>query len=118
MLDSNHLVELPEAIGELVKLERLSACQNALVSLPASISRLKSLTVLKLTNNKFSAIPDQLSACAALEEIDFSDNYLQVASPTSCSNSKSVGTTLLLSMNKALLVRILISKVRSHCGAG
>ncbi len=91
MLDSNRLPELPEEIGELVKLERLSACQNALVSLPASISSLKSLTVLKVTNNKFSAIPDQLSACAALEEIDFSDNYLQVASPFSC--SKSAGTT-------------------------
>ena len=79
MLDANRLVDLPEEIGALVKLERLSACQNALVSLPASISNLKSLTVLKLSQNKFSAIPDALGACSALEEIDLADNYLQAS---------------------------------------
>jgi Leucine-rich repeat (LRR) protein len=83
-LDSNRLAELPEEIGSLSRLERLSASQNALIGLPPSIKNLKSLAVLRLSKNKFSSIPDQLGACTSLEEIDFSDNYLQVRWPTIC----------------------------------
>lgn len=78
ILDSNRLAELPEEIGSLTKLERLTAAQNALAALPGSFTALKSLAVLRLSKNKFSSIPEHLNACTALEEIDFSDTYLQV----------------------------------------
>ena len=77
-LDDNLLASLPDAVGELTRLERLSVTGNSLTHLPSSIGRLSKLVELSAARNKLAALPGSLGQCAALEEIDASDNYLQV----------------------------------------
>ena len=63
----------------LTRLERLQAAQNALIGLPSSFARLQALRVLSLAKNKIVSVPDALGECGRLEELDFSDNYLQAS---------------------------------------
>lgn len=48
LLDSNMLTELPAGIGQLSRLERLSAAHNSLAALPASLGQLQKLQVSRL----------------------------------------------------------------------
>lgn len=78
VLDDNRLTVLPDSIGQLARLERLSVGGNALAGLPASVGRLKKLVNLNVARNRMTTLPSALGDGSALEEFDASDNYLQV----------------------------------------
>jgi hypothetical protein len=78
LLDSNQLAALPDSLGQLAKLERLSVAGNSLAALPATLGALRTLRQLDVSSNKLMALPEQLGACTALEELTAADNYLQV----------------------------------------
>ena len=78
MLDSNQLTALPDSLGQLPRLERLSAAGNCLTALPATLGKLGTLLQLDVSANKLMALPPELGNCTALEELTASDNYLQV----------------------------------------
>lgn len=52
ILDHNAVVQLPEAIGKLVRLERLAVASNALATLPLSLGDLQALKELDVSGNK------------------------------------------------------------------
>lgn len=78
MLDSNRLTQLPADIGSLKNLERLSVSGNDLTGLPAELGTLQKLVTLLMARNKLLELPSSLGQCVSLEEVDVTDNYLQV----------------------------------------
>jgi hypothetical protein len=98
-LNDNCLKKLPEAIGQLKHLRKLSISRNHLLSLPSTLGELTALTSLQLSDNEISAlpssigkltalrslladgclltsIPDELVTLAHIREIDLDDNLL------------------------------------------
>lgn len=49
MLDDNQLSALPESLGQLTKLERLSVAGNSLAALPPTLGGLKALKHLDVS---------------------------------------------------------------------
>eukprot|EP00798_Chlamydomonas_sp_ICE-L_P023597 gene23597-9125_t len=74
VLDRNLLRDLPEDIGQLLKLEKLSVMNNKLVVLPQSLGQCTALQVLNVSGNQLSSLPPSLSSCLFLEELDASSN--------------------------------------------
>ena len=56
-LVAGRLTSIPEAIGQLTHLQRLSLGHNAITSLPRSVSCLTRLEHLDLGHNKLQALP-------------------------------------------------------------
>lgn len=77
ILTENFLVELPNSIGRMKKLNNLNVDRNALISLPPDIGNLTNLGVLSLRDNKLTKLPNELGNCAALHVLDVSGNRLQ-----------------------------------------
>lgn len=78
-LDDNTLLSLPDSLGDLAKLERLSVAGNTITELPHSIGQLNKLVELNVARNKLAALPASLGSCSKLENIDATDNYLKVS---------------------------------------
>lgn len=76
-MTENFLVELPNSIGRMKKLNNLNVDRNALISLPPEIGNLTNLGVLSLRDNKLTKLPNELGNCAALHVLDVSGNRLQ-----------------------------------------
>ena len=77
----NKLTTIPDAISEMVELERLNLRCNQLTVLSPAIKQLRKLKWLDISHNKLSAIPDAIGEIVGLEELDLSYNQLTVLGP-------------------------------------
>lgn len=76
-LHSNNIVIIPEAIGNLARLQSLDLSNNALQLLCPEIGRLRSLRHLRLSNNRLKCLPPELGDLQDLETLDLSMNQLR-----------------------------------------
>ncbi|XP_029001059.1 leucine-rich repeat-containing protein 28 [Betta splendens] len=75
-LHSNNIVIIPEAIGNLARLQSLDLSNNALQLLCPEIGRLRSLRHLRLSNNHLKCLPPEIGDLQELETLDVSMNQL------------------------------------------
>ncbi|XP_018619392.1 leucine-rich repeat-containing protein 28 isoform X2 [Scleropages formosus] len=75
-LHSNNIVIMPEAIGNLAKLQSLDLSDNALQVICPEIGRLRSLRHLRLANNQLKFLPPEIGDLKELETLDVSVNLL------------------------------------------
>ncbi|XP_072321638.1 leucine-rich repeat-containing protein 28 [Eucyclogobius newberryi] len=75
-LHSNNIVIIPEAIGDLARLQSLDLSNNALQMLCPEIGRLRSLRHLRLSNNQLKCLPSDIGDLQELEILDVSMNQL------------------------------------------
>ncbi|KAJ8281248.1 hypothetical protein GJAV_G00065300 [Gymnothorax javanicus] len=75
-LHSNNIVIVPEAIGNLAKLQSLDLSDNALQVICPEIGRLRSLRHLRLANNQLKFLPPEIGDLRELETLDVSMNIL------------------------------------------
>ncbi|KAK3265528.1 hypothetical protein CYMTET_25795, partial [Cymbomonas tetramitiformis] len=61
-LDQNQITHLPESVGNLTKLKKLTLASNPLAELPASIGELKALETLDLSNCRLGSSASRDSA--------------------------------------------------------
>ncbi|XP_062869124.1 leucine-rich repeat-containing protein 28 [Trichomycterus rosablanca] len=76
-LHSNNIAIIPQAIGNLVKLQSLDLSDNALQVICPEIGRLRSLRHLRLANNQLKFLPQELGDLKELEILDVSMNLLR-----------------------------------------
>lgn len=74
ILTDNQIEALPNAIGDLYRLEKLALAGNQISSLPSSFSRLKNLGLLRISANNLTAFPDVLLELPKLAWLAFSGN--------------------------------------------
>jgi internalin A len=75
-LHNNQLASLPEFLKKLTQLTRLSLHNNQLVSLPESLGQLTQLTRLSLHNNKLVSLPESLGQLTQLKILSLHNNQL------------------------------------------
>ncbi|XP_072236229.1 leucine-rich repeat-containing protein 28 [Leuresthes tenuis] len=75
-LHSNNLVLIPEAIGNLARLQSLDLSNNTLQLLCPEIGRLRSLRHLRLSNNHLKSLPPEIGDLQDLETLDVAMNQL------------------------------------------
>ncbi|MHA2171745.1 MAG: leucine-rich repeat domain-containing protein, partial [Candidatus Kariarchaeaceae archaeon] len=81
VLSSNDIVELPQGICELAKLEELRLSSNqrrlrqSLTRLPDNIGKLSNLKSLSLYNNDLSVLPESFSNLSNLEYLNLEANF-------------------------------------------
>lgn len=75
-LHSNNIVIIPEAIGNLARLQSLDLSNNALQFLCPEIGRLRSLRHLRLSNNQLKFLPPEIGDLHELETLDVSMNQI------------------------------------------
>lgn len=56
----NRLVDLPQGVGLLCRLEELDVSFNLLERLPEELGQLQDLQTLELSNNRLRALPETL----------------------------------------------------------
>uniref|UniRef100_A0A8C2IPG7 Leucine rich repeat containing 28 n=1 Tax=Cyprinus carpio TaxID=7962 RepID=A0A8C2IPG7_CYPCA len=76
-LHSNNIAIIPQAIGNLVKLQSLDLSDNALQVICPEIGQLRSLRHLRLANNQLKFLPQELGDLRELETLDVSMNLLR-----------------------------------------
>ncbi|RKP30914.1 hypothetical protein METBISCDRAFT_15191 [Metschnikowia bicuspidata] len=77
MLAKNHIVTLPDELGTLKKLSRLSVFDNNIQTLPASVGRLMSLQYLDLHLNNIETLPSEIWELGRLSFLNVSSNILR-----------------------------------------
>jgi len=77
-LAGNHLTDLPEWIGDLKELRRLSMSSNQLSAVPTSVQQLKKLRWLYLDGNLLTDLPEGIGDLKKLIRLDVSDNPFTV----------------------------------------
>ncbi|KAL6112768.1 lrrc28 [Pungitius sinensis] len=75
-LHSNNIMIIPEAIGNLARLQSLDLSNNALQFLCPEIGRLRSLRHLRLSSNHLKCLPPEIGDLQDLETVDVSMNQL------------------------------------------
>uniref|UniRef100_A0A3Q3MMZ8 Leucine rich repeat containing 28 n=1 Tax=Labrus bergylta TaxID=56723 RepID=A0A3Q3MMZ8_9LABR len=75
-LHSNNIVIVPQAIGNLARLQSLDLSNNALQLLCPEVGRLRSLRHLRLSNNHLKSLPAEIGDLQELETLDVSMNQL------------------------------------------
>jgi hypothetical protein len=75
-LYTNRLTGLPDWLGELSGLQRLSVMNNQLERLPESLTQLTGLTTLGLSFNTLRTVPEWLGDLPALTHLDLTVNGL------------------------------------------
>eukprot|EP00949_MAST-11_sp_MAST-11-sp1_P004951 g4951.t1 len=75
-LSENRLVEVPQEVAHLEKLERAIFSRNQISSVSASLGSLTSLRRLALDHNHLSVIPSSLAGLTNLEELMLGNNRL------------------------------------------
>ncbi|KAI5101267.1 leucine-rich repeat-containing protein 28 isoform X1 [Silurus meridionalis] len=76
-LHSNNIAFIPQAIGNLARLQSLDLSDNALQVICPEIGRLRSLRHLRLSNNQLKCLPQELGDLMGLETLDVSMNLLR-----------------------------------------
>eukprot|EP00066_Takifugu_rubripes_P018594 XP_011607860.1 PREDICTED: leucine-rich repeat-containing protein 28 isoform X1 [Takifugu rubripes] len=76
-LPSNNIVIIPEAIGNLARLQSLDLSDNVLHHLCSDIGRIRSLRHLRLYNNQLKHLPSEIGLLQELETLDVSMNQLR-----------------------------------------
>ena len=71
------LTSLPESIGYLTSLQKLSLRENSLLTLPEAISKLESLKILDLHNNQLTALPEAIGKLKSLTTLFLNNNSLE-----------------------------------------
>jgi protein scribble len=77
ILTENFLVEMPNSIGRMRRLNNLNVDRNSLVAIPSEIGNLTNLGVLSLRENKLIKLPAEIGNCISLHVLDVSGNRLQ-----------------------------------------
>ncbi|XP_067868850.1 LOW QUALITY PROTEIN: E3 ubiquitin-protein ligase LRSAM1 [Heterodontus francisci] len=77
-LHDNHLVSLPEDMGQLLSVQVLNLEQNHLKLLPNSLATLAQLQTLNLKGNRIRKMPESLSGLRSLRTLDISLNRIQI----------------------------------------
>lgn len=72
----NQIRCLPDSIGNLTNLRRLSLCHNQLYCLPDSIGSLQNLTHLNLSYNRLDYLPNTIGSMENLRELSLTSNEL------------------------------------------
>ncbi|KAJ0445574.1 putative leucine-rich repeat domain superfamily [Helianthus annuus] len=86
-LDYNKLKALPEAVGRINSLQRLSVRYNNISRLPTTMSSLKSIQQLDVSFNELESVPESLCFATTLTKLDISNNFADLASlPRSIGN--------------------------------
>ncbi len=80
---------LPESIGDLKWLQKLSLINNKLTKLPNSFGKLESLEILWLNKNKIVQLPESFGNLKSLKNLDMSNNKLS-SLPESFGNLSSI----------------------------
>ncbi|WP_166618367.1 NEL-type E3 ubiquitin ligase domain-containing protein [Paraburkholderia madseniana] len=75
-VNGSELLSLPDSIGRLHRLDKLSAERNALTALPESLGELCALTDLYVRGNGLLSLPDSIGRLHRLERLDVSGNAL------------------------------------------
>jgi len=75
-LTNNKIIELPEEMGRLKKLETIDCSVNILRSIPSSMSQLVNLRSVTLSHNQLFSFPIQLVTCKHLDLLDLSHNKI------------------------------------------
>ncbi|XP_023669837.1 leucine-rich repeat-containing protein 28 isoform X4 [Paramormyrops kingsleyae] len=89
-LHSNNIVIIPEAIGNLAKLQSLDLSDNALQVVCPEIGRLRSLRHLRLANNRLKFLPPDLGRSRELQFV-FVDNNIHLKGLPSYLYNKVIG---------------------------
>ncbi|UYP43759.1 hypothetical protein NEF87_000044 [Candidatus Lokiarchaeum ossiferum] len=76
-IEQTGLIKIPENIGLLHNLKKLSISWNRLKALPPSICKLFNLVELKVDHNNITKLPDEIGAISCLEELFLNNNKLQ-----------------------------------------
>lgn len=76
VLDKNHLVNLPDELGNLPRLTHLSLYGNNIQTLPASIGQLSSLQFLDLHSNNILSLPAEIWNLKSLAFLNVASNLL------------------------------------------
>ncbi len=92
----NCLETLPESIGRLVNLKKLSLSGNNLVNLPASFGKLKRLENLNLNSNQFEMLPEIFRELQSLKMLFIESNKLTLL-PESMGDLRSLEELNLIS---------------------
>ena len=77
--DSSDSTQLPDEVGEITSLERLSASYVGLTSLPPSITSLAKLVELEVSGNKLSTLIDIIAGFPKLASFEYSGNPVAVS---------------------------------------
>eukprot|EP01114_Cavostelium_apophysatum_P007309 TRINITY_DN1938_c0_g2_i1.p1 TRINITY_DN1938_c0_g2~~TRINITY_DN1938_c0_g2_i1.p1 ORF type:complete len:1165 (+),score=384.97 TRINITY_DN1938_c0_g2_i1:206-3700(+) len=85
-LSGNNLIDLPEAIGQLVGLEKLHVENNQLRFLPRTIGNLCNLKKFYVNHNELTELPEEIARLINLEVFHFSDNNIRILPWGICSS--------------------------------
>ena len=77
-MSKNQLKELPENIGNLVKLMELQLDDNLLTQTPDSLGNTKDLNSLDLFHNKLNEIPKVIFKSTKLKRLDIDQNSFKM----------------------------------------
>ncbi|RUP25516.1 hypothetical protein BC936DRAFT_138831 [Jimgerdemannia flammicorona] len=77
VLDNNFLTTIPQSIGFLQRLLRLSAQSNSLQNIPVEIAKLTELKTLDLQKNNLKTLPKEIWLCPSLQTLNCSSNLLE-----------------------------------------
>ncbi|EGV61541.1 adenylate cyclase [Yamadazyma tenuis ATCC 10573] len=94
VLDKNHLVELPDNLGNLLKLSYFSAFGNNIQSLPATIGNLHSLQYVDLHSNNLQTLPDEIWNLKVLTALNVSSNLLSSFPKPPLSLAKRISSSI------------------------
>jgi Leucine-rich repeat (LRR) protein len=81
-LSQNRIVNLPEDLSNMVKLEILELDSNKLIQIPQGMSQLTALQRLDISNNRITALPSHIGNCAQLRYIYAHSNQLNSIPPS------------------------------------
>lgn len=76
VLDKNHLVTLPDELGNLPRLNHLSVFSNNIQNIPLTIGQLSSLQYLDLHANNIESIPSEIWSLSNLSYLNVASNIL------------------------------------------
>lgn len=107
VLDKNHLVTLPDELGNLPRLTHMSLFGNNIQTLPASIGLLSSLQYLDLHSNNILSLPAEIWNLRSLSYLNVASNLLSsfpqplFAIAKKISSSASLGADEVRSLEEA-----------------